>query len=404
LTILLDSWLASDAVVIVKTTTWLLPHHSPNNSRLVISSPNTNYIPKIYFGDRDLQPRADGRFGLEDPTLHPQMFSPNMPFHSVILRKPADDNERRYMWKKVRLADFVPVPGSVIEGVGLLRQDVIDFLKRTRDRMENVVEEFLSQKPNGSTNHELKILASQLRMAYQRIAFVPAQYREMVLAVSLFQRLWLEIEAWLQWTRHYYPRTIDSNPPAFGDERLIGAWSYNLHEVQELYNAGIPVWWVRREDTVTDQTNIIMESWISNPPDCIVLEEAKDTYGNPQPYPIFYRGPPGEARVLCLRWAVQYHLDNKSLSTAPNPSAPAPPFSQDALRDAVEKVVGVATPECLRRMVRAAVQQCNGPRRTEARQGTDKQRQGTEPRTGLVRTRRNHSPRVEPYGTDVHFC
>jgi hypothetical protein len=164
----------------------------------MISSPNADYIPQIHFGDRDLQPRADGRFGLEDPTLHPQMFSPRMPFHALMRKMPAENNPRRHLYKKIRLVDFVPVRGSVIEGLGFLAPEAVEFLKRTRDRMENVVDEFLKQKPNGSTNCELKIMASQLRMAYQRIAFVPAHYREMVLAVCLFQRLWLEIEAWLQ--------------------------------------------------------------------------------------------------------------------------------------------------------------------------------------------------------------
>jgi hypothetical protein len=253
--------------------------------------------------------------------------------------------------------------------------------------MENVYHQYFANPLSGAPNYQLKILMGQLRMAFQRLAYVPAKWPEFVLAVALFQRLWLEIEAWLQFQQIYLPRTFDEQAHPI-DPTLMGAWSYHLHEVQALYNAGIPVWWVRNEDTITEHTNILSQTWIETIPDDIVLSQFVDEYRNPDPFPILHQGLPGPDRLAALRWGVHYHLEKAPPSASNRQSAPAtssttlPALPSDTLRQAVENITGVSSPDSLRQMVRDEI--TNSTRQSFA---------------GPIRTEPNHSSvRVEPYG------
>ena len=378
----LDLWLASDALVIVKTRSPVNPatplvgcDESNLQPFWVITSPNVDFIPQISIMKRALQPRRDGRFGLEDPTNAPQMFSPSFPFHTIMSRRPIDDNERRYLWKTVGLKDFIPVKGSVFSGLGVLCPEAVEKLARMRTRMEAVVQEYFEHPSPHAPTNQLKILVSQMRTTYQRIAYVPATYPDVVLAVSLFQRLWLEIDAWILYRRQYYDRIFEATPHSV-DTGLMGAWSFHLHEVQKLYNAGIPTWWVRSEETIIEHTNINSQTHVTTPSRDIILEHFEDENGASKPFPVFHNGYPGEDRECILRWAVQYHLDPVQLdpgastsvpslssipSSTPASSSTSGSYDFPAVQQAVEKVVGVGSTHALQQVVKDVVQQCLAP-------------------------------------------
>ena len=304
----------------------------------------------------------------------PQMFSQSFPFHAVIPKKPLDDNKRRILWKTVMLKDFIPVKGSVFSGLGQLCPEAIETFASLRTRMETSVEQYFQKPSPHAPDNQLKILASQLRTTYQRIAYVPAKYPDIVLAVSLFQRLWLEIQAWISYRQVYYDRTFAAEPYPVETE-LMGAWSFHLHEVQKLHNAGIPVWWIRSEETITENTNIISQIHISEPSTDIVLEHFEDEHDVCKPFPVFHNGFPGDDHMGVFHWAVQYHLDPVRLDSE---SAPRSGLERSILYDLppVRQVVGtvdsVGSADALRQVVRDVVQEClepqSGPDRPSASQ------------------------------------
>ena len=75
----------------------------------VITTPNAGHVPTAPIGIQQLQARADGRFGLDDRTLHPQMYVLGFEYICCIPRK---DESRRMLWWTPTLADCPVVPNS----------------------------------------------------------------------------------------------------------------------------------------------------------------------------------------------------------------------------------------------------------------------------------------------------
>ena len=90
----------------------------------VITTPNAGHVPTAPIGIRQLQARADGRFGLDDRTLHPQMYVLGFEYICCIPRK---DESRHMLWWTPTLADcstFQSPPNSCRTGwspAGILR-------------------------------------------------------------------------------------------------------------------------------------------------------------------------------------------------------------------------------------------------------------------------------------------
>ena len=61
----------------------------------VITTPNAGYIPMAPIGIRHIQAKADGCFGLDDRTLHPQMYVQSFEYICCI---PKRDQSRRMLW------------------------------------------------------------------------------------------------------------------------------------------------------------------------------------------------------------------------------------------------------------------------------------------------------------------
>jgi hypothetical protein len=148
-----------------------------------------------------------------------------------------------------------------------------------------------------------------------------------------------------------------------------------------LCQAGIPAWWVRSEDTITEHTNIIGQVNIEPLDPDINLAPFKNEKGESAPFPVFYKGGPGEDRNAAIRWRVFRELDPK-----PPPAVPVPDVTQsasvtvsdDSLRQAVENIVGVTSPESLRQVVKDVVLE-----------------HGSQ--LGPIRSTPSPSPRSEPY-------
>ncbi|KIM69235.1 hypothetical protein SCLCIDRAFT_93854, partial [Scleroderma citrinum Foug A] len=57
-------------------------------NNLVITSPNVDFVPELHiFGDEDLQPHADGHFGLVDCFQWPQLYNREYQYSVCIPQK-----------------------------------------------------------------------------------------------------------------------------------------------------------------------------------------------------------------------------------------------------------------------------------------------------------------------------
>ncbi|KIM62969.1 hypothetical protein SCLCIDRAFT_48779, partial [Scleroderma citrinum Foug A] len=87
---------------------------------LVITSPNVDFVPEPHiFGDEDLQPHADGHFGLVDCFQWPQLYNREYQYSVCIPQKDSVPS-LAIAWHDVTQDDFV-IPTGSTSAVGTLR-------------------------------------------------------------------------------------------------------------------------------------------------------------------------------------------------------------------------------------------------------------------------------------------
>lgn len=226
------------------------------DDKWVITSPNTSWIPDVLLGRVSIAYHADGRFGMADPTQWPQIHSTLFPHFCLMLCKPSSTSDPRLvMWESLSDQDFVPVVGCSLAGFGVvsptllsrLRPHVDDVLERVRDYC-NV---------NSGKGQRITFTSIALRDTMERLSH-PASFRDMNRQLVMVQRFWQESLAWLTWVQdkyaHFNPSLDD--PPAPYDSQFIGAYTTKPAVVQQLFRAGVPVWYLRRPEEITHLTII----------------------------------------------------------------------------------------------------------------------------------------------------
>ena len=214
----------------------------------VVTSPNMHYIPAPCHGHVDVVLRTDYRYGWQDPIQWPQMFTTEYPYLASILRQPVD-NLHAYApiwWTPDRL-EFDIIEGSVITCLGLIRKDRIYPLCRLVEQLSAVI----VAHPLHS-NAELSSLEVAMRHASDRLRHFPCTWRDACLQVRQVQRYWLMTRAFLDFH-------TTSTPPLtgrFGRSDIMGAFTTDPSIVQILFEAGIPVWWLRMDVAILKDTNV----------------------------------------------------------------------------------------------------------------------------------------------------
>lgn len=254
----------------------------------VITTPNAGHVPTAPIGIRQLQARADGRFGLDDRTLHPQMYVLGFEYICCIPRK---DESRRMLWWTPTLADCPVVPNSPFSiTIRVLKPKLLQGYKELRDKYVGLI-----GKREGRDRSPLAgLLVTTMCQCLDKLRSIGMTYKEILLAVAEFQRAVLDIHAWIDFIEVYQPRLFpgpegvvkyDPNP------NLMGAFTENVAIAQQLYNMGIPVWLIRPSFRILPTMNVNMFS-PQRHGDEIVLRHFADGAGNEDPYPILAVGPP----------------------------------------------------------------------------------------------------------------
>lgn len=254
----------------------------------VITTGNGGYIPTAPIGVRQIQARADGRFGLDDRTLHPQMYVRGFEYICCI---PKRDESRRMLWWTPTMADCPAVPNCPFSiAIRVLKPNLLQGYKEVRDKYVGLI-----GKREGPHRSPLAgLLVTTMCQCLDKLRSFGMTYKEILLAVAEFQRAVLDIHAWIDYVDVYQPRLypgpngiVKYDP----NQNLMGAFTEKVAVAQQLHAMGIPVWLIRPCFRILPTMNVGGPS-MQQHCDTVVLHHFADGLGNPDPYPVLTAGPP----------------------------------------------------------------------------------------------------------------
>ena len=250
----------------------------------VITSPNMDFVPAPSVGQIEVVLREDYRYGVADPTVWPQTFSPGFEYVAAIVRKSPDVPERfAALWSSPTRDDFTLIEGSVIKCLGLLHSR---YLKPLFDLVDELCDLVVSHPMN--SDPRLASLEIAMRHARDRLIHFPCTWRDVCIQVRECQRYWLMTRAFIDFYSSY-----EAGGPSFPVNRnLIGAFTTDPVCVQKLYNAGIPVWWLRMDASLLADTSVRAVVALSLPDD-VCSRHALDAQ-------LLYRGLAGQRHIQAM--------------------------------------------------------------------------------------------------------
>lgn len=219
----------------------------------LFTTPNTSYIPFFTSTVIKLRPLCNGKYGLDDYSLHPQLFFTEYPWVPCIARRPRDQDRLEkhrlfQLWSDQPLNDWELLPVHAFHARGVMKGHLWEDLARTIKEID-VVAESLSrlQPPPTFATTRTAMFAS-----LQRLRHLPMTKKDFVLQKAQCQRLAFDVDAMCTFLQRFHTR--DTTLRAHVDEELMGCFTTNPAVVDKMYHRGIPVWFVRRPRDVPPGT------------------------------------------------------------------------------------------------------------------------------------------------------
>ncbi|KAF7977844.1 hypothetical protein HWV62_2597 [Athelia sp. TMB] len=204
--------------------------------------------------------RVDGRFGEQDYTRCPQIFSDRFA-HRVLLRsKPrmGQQYSDACMWWTPSRANFVPLKSSAFSDLGRFSaphmtemEDLTLLLKRRACVIirDNPCEDW----------RDLEFAVTNMRHGVLRLIGHPYTFKEMVLDVAQTQHYYLDALAMCEFVEDQWAVRLSKSGPVskkiYRDR--LGAWTMDPSAAQKLFQAGIPVYFVRPIESLTSNERVL---------------------------------------------------------------------------------------------------------------------------------------------------
>lgn len=221
----------------------------------VVMSPNMVEIPRFQFGPNTLRARADGRFGFQDYMQFPQLYNSEIcHLPCITCLTPSDPQYEVLEGTDVSIAAFVGRPEN--PGLGFFKNDMVVPLSELAASTVQVGMEFIANNLDSRDRwpNSLRIFLGQLKAARECLE-VAATYPNYLLNFQHVCRLIYNVRAFMQYMLDVRPH-VDNLAPLKTNEALVGALCTNIADVQALFNAGVPVWYLQPKSSVFQHTCI----------------------------------------------------------------------------------------------------------------------------------------------------
>ncbi|KAH9896978.1 hypothetical protein C8Q73DRAFT_773505 [Cubamyces lactineus] len=233
------------------------------NDRLwFVITPNMDYVPAPPAGVLEVVMREDFRYGIVDPIQWPQVYMPGHEYLCAIMRPKPNSAELGALWWTPREEKhFEKLEGTTIKTLGLLKPFSISPLLDLLDRMSALTHD-LERDQRNVVSSKLLDLECKMCHAGDRLRSFPCTFRDAAMQVRLAQRYWLMCRAYLDFYGTYMCTGSRNNPLNIG---LMGAFTTDPGVVQTLFEAGIPVWWLRQDPATLGRILVVRFTKLQHP-------------------------------------------------------------------------------------------------------------------------------------------
>ncbi|KAJ7042738.1 hypothetical protein C8F04DRAFT_1251556 [Mycena alexandri] len=252
---------------------------------------NTNYVPTLPSLETPhrVYLRSDMRYGTDDPTLWPQQWTDHYCHMPLIA-------------KRGSRPDLEPMC-AVTRGLGRLQPARITPLLDVVNAVVRRCTE-LREASNAPLNPLFGELIQHILMWFEQLQTLPTTFSKMLFALTSLQREVLELDALYQYLTIYKPRMSNYLTPAAsvpGVAQFVGAFTTLPMIAQQLWGAGVPVWFLRPID-VFDAENILRVVSLTEP--SFRLPDS-DAHGAGAP-PALYSGNSTVEKIAAIHRAALY--------------------------------------------------------------------------------------------------
>ena len=226
-------------------------------NRMIVTSPNADWMPFISLRPRAVRAREDGRFAWADFTVCPQWFIDNHWHLPFVRSRPPEakikDHELGFCWWQLGENHFVEAKGSAYRDLGTLRGDIAEFLRGEAKKLHLACRDIKQAKDFG----RLFYLANKTVDTALQLKFCSFTKRDLIYCISTFQRVYLETLAMYDWHTKWAFWLNDSTGKIYEiDEKIMGAITDSPDCIAMLYRAGVPGWYVRPPSSIPHDMTI----------------------------------------------------------------------------------------------------------------------------------------------------
>ncbi|KAJ3557021.1 hypothetical protein NM688_g1694 [Phlebia brevispora] len=246
------------------------------DSKWIITSSNSSFVPAPVLGPVMVSIEADGHFGTADLVHWPQVLQEDTCYpwlacverHPLVVRYP-----RSYLWSTLSNAQISPVQSTSLTALATVQQDYLRHLREIHDRIKFTVESF--ERFKKTQNLELRWLYIFMRDALERLDF-PATYRDLIRQHACFQRFALYVDAWFQWhvtVKGTYQFSLIIPLPR---DSMMGAFVTAPAAAQMYFEHRVPVWFLRTQPFFKGDEIVKSIVAFSQPPTHFSFADAND--------------------------------------------------------------------------------------------------------------------------------
>ncbi|KIJ08144.1 hypothetical protein PAXINDRAFT_18695, partial [Paxillus involutus ATCC 200175] len=270
----------------------------------VITSPNAPSIPRPFvYENEPVQCRADGRYGYVDIYQWPQMFCEEYPWGVAYPVKGMywETDPLARLWWTPTYTNFVPLADTTLV-VGFLSQEKHNELNKVQDVVKNRYMLYKKSKvPEHNPRDQGERIMLIMRNNYNHLDCFPLTWRDIIMAVAEFQRSAMECFTYFDYHQMILPSV---QTPAFPypeyNPYWLGAFTCDPGVAETLFWAGVPVWLIRHEDTVTANTSLLAKV-VPREPEVVLAMFTDPVKHFARPFPVRYVGPSNYEHSLACR-------------------------------------------------------------------------------------------------------
>ena len=214
-----------------------------NFNRMVLTSPNMDYIPDYPVDSQVIHTHADGLWGTHEYSRLPQRLAPGRWHVACIPTIPSPPDLPHVLWMGLRQEqDWQEDLGIGFKGLGY----IVDETRRPlAEAAESAIRRFEAVSSSGSVRRYGEMLVMILRQVVDRLRCLPASGAVAIAVAAHVQRLCLELAGLKTYVEIVAPRLSSPEDHSLDLLPVVGAFVVEASDAQNATRVGLPTWFLQ---------------------------------------------------------------------------------------------------------------------------------------------------------------